>query len=200
MKPDPATDNFSVLANSPSYDDAAYIPKGGDAGKPQALRPLLSPHGITLAKLEETRKTQTSLVSTIAAMPVPRIAVLAGGTSKHAVYTMGNWEKLATSLSHMRERIGGSLMMTTSRRTGSCWGSPARASAPGRPGFFLRLAGAAWPGQSLSCLSGVCGRSRRHRRFDLHVLGGGGDRQAGLRLYDRQNHGPEIRAVSEGAL
>jgi mitochondrial fission protein ELM1 len=134
MKPDAALDAFDLIA-LPEHDrveDKKMIGwedeqiRKKETAEPQPpsntqqpttnnyLYTLTSPHPLTTAILENERKKWLSLFE---GKPKPWIAAMVGGTSKHAIFTTGNFMHLAQELAHVRNATGGTLFVTTSRRT-----------------------------------------------------------------------------------
>lgn len=107
MWPDTAPDAFDCIV-LPSHDRDHK-----DTGN--ILRVLGAPHRITAGVLAEARgKWQGRLQE----YPAPRIALLAGGGSKHGVFAPSDWKKLGHLAAGFARNTGGSLLVTTSRRTG----------------------------------------------------------------------------------
>lgn len=74
------------------------------------------PHFITDEKLAEARKKWTEKFS---ALPRPVTAVIIGGAIKKRPFSLQNAENLALAVKKLKESEGGSLLITTSRRTGA---------------------------------------------------------------------------------
>lgn len=134
-----------------------------------------APHRITAARLEaEAEHWRTAL----AHLPVPRIAVLVGGATKRRGFTPVLVAELGSLASRLAMAHGGSLLITTSRRTGDAatealvravtvpayihrWGAQGSAllgGPGGNPYFaFLALADAVIvTGESVSMCSEAC--------------------------------------------
>jgi uncharacterized protein len=108
MWPDSGADEFDCIV-LPAHDRE-------HPEKKNILRVLGAPHRLTAERLEEARgKWLTEL------MPYsgPRIAVLAGGSTKHGIFTKADWQKLAALAGNFAENTNGSLLVTASRRTGA---------------------------------------------------------------------------------
>ena len=76
---------------------------------------LGSPHKITV---ESLRSLQEEWKPGLQDLPSPRIAVIVGGSTKNRTFTDAMATELGTLVSEMANRVGGSLLVTTSRRTG----------------------------------------------------------------------------------
>ena len=74
---------------------------------------LTSPHRITAERLDAARKSPPPA---LAALPVPRAAVLVGGNSRHHRFTDADIARFVENL-HRLAASGVALMMTASRRT-----------------------------------------------------------------------------------
>jgi mitochondrial fission protein ELM1 len=97
---------FDLIA-VPTHDE----PKSGDN-----ILPILgSPHGITLDKLS---RGAAEWCDEISALPAPRIAVLVGGSTRRRPFTPKMGRELGRLVNDMAEAARGSLMISTSRRTG----------------------------------------------------------------------------------
>lgn len=71
-------------------------------------------HRVTRARLDEAARTWATRV---AHLPRPRIAVLAGGNSGPYPFERASGERLAKQLEQLVAELGGSLLVTTSKRT-----------------------------------------------------------------------------------
>ncbi len=76
---------------------------------------LGSPHKVTPDILKRLKAEWDPRLSE---MPGPKIALIVGGSSKNRVFTNAMAKDLASAVSEMANRVGGSLLVTTSRRTG----------------------------------------------------------------------------------
>lgn len=74
-----------------------------------------SPHAITTEKLE---KAQKEWAETFKNLPHPITAVVIGGSIKKRLFTLTHAEQLANQIKQLKDTEGGSLLITTSRRTG----------------------------------------------------------------------------------
>ena len=107
MWPEVAPDRFDLIA-VPEHDRLAY--QGANL-----LRTFGAPHAVSKAVLEaeaERFKTQATR------LPRPWITVLVGGASKNMHYEAADFKTLASFASAEADRLGGSLLVTTSPRTG----------------------------------------------------------------------------------
>lgn len=76
---------------------------------------LGAPHGITPQRLAEEAKRWARHVERL---PRPHIAVVVGGSAKAGKYTPEDFKTLAAYASSEADRLGGSLLITSSPRTG----------------------------------------------------------------------------------
>lgn len=106
MRPGAPLRDFDLLA-IPEHDK----PKE----HPNILTTLGAPHGVT-AEILATAAAEWQ--AQLQHLPTPRIAVLAGGNSTSAQYMPEDFHELGVLASEMVNATGGSLMVTTSRRTG----------------------------------------------------------------------------------
>lgn len=74
-----------------------------------------SPHFITPEKLEEAHEQWTD---TFSDLPHPITALIVGGAIKKTPFSLENAETLAQTVKKLKKQDGGSLLITTSRRTG----------------------------------------------------------------------------------
>lgn len=134
-----------------------------------------APHRITAARLTAEGDRWRS---TLAGLPAPRIAVLVGGATQHRAFAPVLAAELGRLASKLAAAHGGSLLITTSRRTGAAatdalvqavtvpsyvhrWDAPSEAAAGGPGGnpyfAFLALADAVIvTGESVSMCSEAC--------------------------------------------
>lgn len=77
---------------------------------------LGAPHNITHTRLLEESKRWHARVSRL---PHPHIAVVVGGSARGGKYTLDDFKTLAAYASSEAERLGGSLIITSSPRTGT---------------------------------------------------------------------------------
>ena len=74
-----------------------------------------SPHFVTDEKLKEAQKEWADKFSHL---PKPITALIIGGSIKKHPFTLENAQNLAIATKQLKEKEGGSLLITTSRRTG----------------------------------------------------------------------------------
>ncbi|MCA0406124.1 MAG: mitochondrial fission ELM1 family protein [Proteobacteria bacterium] len=108
---------FTVFLKDPRTSaeiaDFIWVPQHDALRGPNVLATLLSPHRLSPQKLAMAR---SSLRPEIARLPGPRVAVLAGGTSRDFTFSRFDMVRLAADLDNLA-REGASLMITPSRRT-----------------------------------------------------------------------------------
>jgi mitochondrial fission protein ELM1 len=107
MWPDAGAASFDLIA-IPGHDNPGH--KG-----PNVLVTFGSPHPVTPDTLQSEAKRWERQASRL---PVPRIALLVGGSARHAEYEDADFKTLAAYASAEAERLGGSLLISTSPRTG----------------------------------------------------------------------------------
>jgi uncharacterized protein len=108
MYPGPSgADDFDLIA-VPSHD------------RPRSGANLLTiqgaPHGLTPQVLGTARD---EWMPTFAHLPTPRIAVFVGGSTRHRTFTPEMGRELGMAVNKLAADAGGSLMISTSRRTGA---------------------------------------------------------------------------------
>jgi mitochondrial fission protein ELM1 len=97
------------------------------ADRPGMLRLLGTPSRVTKARLAAAAPR---LAPSLTALPRPRIACLVGGARRRMPFTPDDAAALAARVSRLAQGRGGSLLVATSRRTGSaCEDALARALA-----------------------------------------------------------------------
>jgi mitochondrial fission protein ELM1 len=106
MWPDVAPARFSLIA-VPEHDNLSYH-------GPNLLRTLGAPHALTPAELN---REAARWKPQVARMPRPHIAVLIGGPSRMIQFGPEDFKALAAYASAEAERLGGSLLITSSPRT-----------------------------------------------------------------------------------
>ena len=74
-----------------------------------------SPHFVTKEKLDTAKKEWNN---TFSSLPHPITALIIGGSIKKRPFTLENAHNLAITVKKLKEKEGGSLLITTSRRTG----------------------------------------------------------------------------------
>lgn len=107
MRPEGGEADFDLIA-VPEHDQV--VPDDN------ILEVLLAPHRISMGKLRETRGLWAGR---FAHLPRPRIAVIVGGSTKSTGFTPDMAGRLGQTAAKMAETRGGSILMTTSRRTGA---------------------------------------------------------------------------------
>lgn len=83
---------------------------------PNMLYTLGAPHGITPVKRHEQAKRWEGRINRL---PHPHIALIVGGSARAGAYTIDDFKTLAAYASSEAERLGGSLLITSSPRTGT---------------------------------------------------------------------------------
>ncbi len=107
MWPDVAPARFSIIA-VPEHDTVSYH-------APNLLRTFGAPHPLSPARLN---REAARFMPKVERLPRPYIAVLIGGSSKAMQYAPEDFKALAAYASAEAERLGGSLLLTSSPRTG----------------------------------------------------------------------------------
>jgi len=74
-----------------------------------------SPHFVTKEKLAEAKKTWSEKFSSL---PHPITALIVGGAIKKRQFSLKNAADLAQKVKNLKQKEGGSILITTSRRTG----------------------------------------------------------------------------------
>jgi mitochondrial fission protein ELM1 len=132
---------FVVQTQDPRWRNDAYdlivAPAHDRIEGPNALSITGSPHRVTAARLAEGA---AAFSDRLAPLPRPRIAVLVGGRSRAFDLTEAHAADLADRIAAAVEAVGGSLMLTFSRRTPET----AKAAMTARLG---RLPGLIWDGE-----------------------------------------------------
>ena len=98
---------FDLLA-VPAHDDLA-------AERPEVIRTVGVPHRVTRERLAAAAR---ELAPRLCALPLPRIACLVGGSNRAVRFRPSDALRLAHEASALARARGGSLLVTTSRRTG----------------------------------------------------------------------------------
>ncbi|MEZ5931750.1 MAG: mitochondrial fission ELM1 family protein [Alphaproteobacteria bacterium] len=105
---------------------------------PVVMRTLGPPHRLTPERLRQSaRQIEPQLVG----LPRPYITCLVGGTSKHVSFTPEDARSLIAGAKALAVKRGGSLLVTTSRRTGKACGTAlaeALGDAPACPYWLYR--------------------------------------------------------------
>ena len=150
---------------------------------PRVVPTLGAPHRLHAETLQRAARAWTAQV---ARLPRPRIAVLVGGRSPHARWADGWARALAAAVEALAAARGGSLMLTTSRRTPEdavraldrdgpvpvwrhFWGAPGENPYPG----MLALADAVVvTADSVSMLTEACAAGRQVYAFGKDAVAG----------------------------
>jgi mitochondrial fission protein ELM1 len=82
---------------------------------PVLMRTLGPPHRLTSERL---RRSAEQIAPRLEGLPRPYVACLVGGTSKHVAFTPDDARSLIEGAHELAKKKGGSLLVTTSRRTG----------------------------------------------------------------------------------
>ncbi len=163
MDPVHGRDEFDLIA-APRHDASAH--------RANLIETTGAPNRVTRARLaEEGERWRDRL----AGLPSPRIALLVGGATRRRGFAPALAAELGTLASGLARASGGSLMITTSRRTGEAaadaltravtvpsyvhrWGAAPSGAQDGNPYFgFLGLCDAAIvTGESVSMCSEAC--------------------------------------------
>ncbi|MTH99588.1 mitochondrial fission ELM1 family protein [Roseibium sp. RKSG952] len=98
----------------PEAADLIWVPEHDSLRGPNVLVSATSPHRFSAQKLKSLR---TSPIPEIDALPAPRIAVLAGGNSRHHRFTGDDISRFAAGLEKWGETQSSGFMITASRRT-----------------------------------------------------------------------------------
>ena len=120
-----ALSRFDLVVTTPQY----RLPQA-----PNVLHNLLPLHDVTAARIAaEAARWEARL----AHLPRPFTAVLVGGSSGPYLFTPGAAQRLGRAASELARRAGGSLLVTTSARTGEA-ATKALAGAIDVPAFLHR--------------------------------------------------------------
>jgi uncharacterized protein len=126
---------FTVILKDPrtgsSAADLIWVPEHDRLRGPNVITTLTSPHRVSAERLAAARASPDPR---LAGLPAPRIAVLAGGDSRHHRFTEGDIARLLQGLTQL-VGSGASLMITASRRTPPALKEALRQLATER-GFF----------------------------------------------------------------
>ena len=180
-----ALEDFDLVITTPQY----RVPR-----RPNVLNNMLTLHSVTPQRLASARDQWAERFDHL---PRPRIAVIAGGHS--GPFTLGPVaaSRLARQASTLARHSGGSLLVSTSSRTGD-EAIDALQSGVDVPNFFYRWQpnDAANPyfgmlaladrfvvtGDSIAMLSEACATGKPVQIFDLGGMRGGGDVAVDSRL------------------
>lgn len=99
--------DFSLIF-APAHDDHKYT-------APNIRYTTGSPHNITLQKLQEAQQQWLPVFSNL---PHPITALIIGGSIKKRPFSIENANDLGLAVKDIKQKEGGSLLITTSRRTG----------------------------------------------------------------------------------
>lgn len=127
---------FTVFLKDPRTGikaaDFIWVAEHDDLRGANVTVTVTAPHRISEAKLEEARKAP---LPEIAALPAPRVAVLAGGNSRHHHFSPDDVQRFVSSLKKWADD-GVSLMITASRRTPEALAESLRKLAAAGPHLF----------------------------------------------------------------
>jgi hypothetical protein len=115
----------------PSHWDLLVVPQHDRVRGANVLTMLGSLHPVDAGWLAHAREAFASF----ATLPRPRTVVLLGGSSRHVRFDRESFERLASSLEAAFARDGGSLLLTTSRRSPRELRAALRHRYPGTPGL-----------------------------------------------------------------
>lgn len=98
--------------------DKIFLPKHDDNKKimPNFYFTVGSPHRINQSTLQDAKKEWDDA---FAHLPKPWTALIIGGSIKGKPFTLENAQALAQEVKNLKQKIGGSLLITDSRRTGA---------------------------------------------------------------------------------
>jgi len=100
---------------SDAFDLIAVPNHDNETPRANTIQITGAPHGITPEFLGSEKARG---LASIAHLPEPRIALIVGGSTKNRIFTPGMGVKLGTMASNLAQSANGSLLVTTSRRTG----------------------------------------------------------------------------------
>jgi mitochondrial fission protein ELM1 len=123
----------------PAHFDLVVAPEHDAVRGPNVVLTRGAITRITPAKLAEARERFAPLIG---GLPGPRIAALIGGRSRHHDLSPAKAESLGRRLVGLAARYGGSLLVSTSRRTGAAAGAALRAAVLEAPHLFFDPAAA----------------------------------------------------------
>jgi uncharacterized protein len=108
---------FTVILKDPrtgpSAADLIWVPEHDRLRAPNVIATLTSPHRVSAARLADARRNPDPR---LARLPGRRVAVLAGGDSRHHRFARADIERFAAGVQELAQ-TGVSLMITASRRT-----------------------------------------------------------------------------------
>lgn len=102
-------------AGSNEFDLLAVPNHDGQKPRPNMVQITGAPHGMSAEFLQ---KQKSKGLETISHLPEPRIALIVGGSTKNRIFTSVMGTELGSMASDMAKAENGSLLITTSRRTG----------------------------------------------------------------------------------
>ncbi|NRG17709.1 mitochondrial fission ELM1 family protein [Rhizobiales bacterium] len=127
---------FTVFLKDPRTGtraaDFIWVAKHDDLRGPNVMVTVTAPHRIFESRLDEARRPP---LPEIAALPSPRVAVLAGGDSRHHRFSPDDVRRFVSGLKTWSDD-GVSLMMTASRRTPPALAESLRKLAATGPHLF----------------------------------------------------------------
>ena len=99
-----------------AFDLVAVPRHDGEIGGENVMAITGAPHGLIASTLESARQEWEPR---LAELPSPRIAVIVGGSTRRREFSDAMARQLGRTVDRMAADAGGSLMVSTSRRTGS---------------------------------------------------------------------------------
>ncbi|MXN63422.1 nucleoside-diphosphate sugar epimerase [Stappia sp. GBMRC 2046] len=128
---------FTVFLKDPRTGtraaDFIWVAKHDELRGPNVMVTVTGPHRISKTKLDNARKAP---LADIAALPSPRVAVLAGGDSRHHRFSPDDIQRFIAGLKTWADNDA-SLMITSSRRTSEALAEGLRALAAGGHHLFF---------------------------------------------------------------
>lgn len=112
--------DFDLIA-VPTHDDLPGV-------RPNVLRVTGAPHRVTEARLA---LEATKWAPRLASLRKPLVALCVGGSTKNRAFTVAMARELGERATRLTAESGGSLMITTSRRTGEAQADALFAASPG---------------------------------------------------------------------
>ncbi|NLA66706.1 MAG: nucleoside-diphosphate sugar epimerase [Gammaproteobacteria bacterium] len=135
---------------APRHWDVVVAPAHDGLAGPNVVTVTGSLHPVDEAWLRDGRDAFPGLGD----LPGPRVAVLLGGPSRHAGLDVADFEDIASAVEAMAAREGGSVLLTTSRRTPAA----VRQQAGARD---WRVPAVAWTGGDRNPYAGMLGWADR---------------------------------------
>ncbi len=99
--------------SGPETADLIWVPEHDRRRGPNVITTVISPHGVTLDRIEALRRNPLPEIDTL---PEPRVAVLLGGRTKIYPFGQADEARLEAALRQIAG-LNASFMVTTSRRT-----------------------------------------------------------------------------------